>query len=88
MFEYPEAYISIKDFAKYMRVHHNTIRRAIKNKRLQAVNVGSGNRKIWRIPISEIHRLTEFDLANMIPGSLSKQLAKAIQIANRNDLPE
>ena len=88
MFEYPEAYISINEFARYMRVHHNTVRRAIRNKKLQAVNVGSGDRKIWRIPISEIHRLTEFDLASMIPGSLNRQLAKAIRIANRNDLSE
>lgn len=57
-----EICFTIIQFALKMSVHPNTIRRAIKNGKIQAINMGSGVKKIYRIPSSEIGRMALFDL--------------------------
>lgn len=53
---------TIFQFAVKMSVHPNTIRRGIKSGKIQAINMGSGVKKIYRIPSSEIGRMALFDL--------------------------
>ncbi len=59
-------YLSIVEFACRMSLHPNTVRRLIKTSRIQAINMGSATKKIYRIPESEIQRLGIFDLREMI----------------------
>lgn len=53
-----------------VRVHPNTIRRAIKSGRIAAFKVGS----VYRIARSEIARMAEFDLSEYIEQEVQKRL--------------
>ncbi len=64
--ETTKAYYSIKEFAKLLGVHHNTVRRSIKCGRLSAFKIGSGKKAIYRIPHSEIDRIALFDMKEMV----------------------
>jgi excisionase family DNA binding protein len=50
-------FLSIKEFAEKVQMHPSSIRRAIKRGKLNAFRVGDGQRAVYRIPSSEIHRL-------------------------------
>jgi excisionase family DNA binding protein len=50
-------FLSIKEFASKVGLHHNTVRRLIKSCKISAVNIGSGKYSYFRIPKSEIGRL-------------------------------
>ncbi len=50
-------FLSIKEFASKVGLHHNTVRRLIKNCKISAVNVGNGKYSYFRIPKSEIGRM-------------------------------
>ena len=63
---YNDEYLTVSEFALLLRVSKRTIFRAIKNGKLQAVNIGQGVNKYWRIPKSEINRIAVFDLRNLI----------------------
>ena len=58
-----EEYLSIKEFAVLLKLHQNTVRRAIKAGKLQAFRIGN---KCYRIPKSEIGKIVLFDLKNMV----------------------
>lgn len=47
-----DSYYSIYEVADILKVHHNTIRKAIKEKRIKAERIGYQ----WRIPKSEIDK--------------------------------
>ncbi len=57
-----EHYFSIKEFAKKLSLHPNTIRKAIKSGRIQAFRLSQGKTSSYRIPGSEINRITTMDL--------------------------
>lgn len=59
-------YYSINEFSKKLHAHPNTIRRCIKNGKISAINIGTGKKKLYRIPSSEINRLALFDLRKML----------------------
>ncbi len=59
-------FYSIKEFAIKVKVHPNTIRRAIKNGRLSAFRIGSTNKGSYRICITEIYRMSIFDLEEIV----------------------
>lgn len=61
-----ESFMTIKEFAATLKVHPNTIRRAIKNGRINGFKVGIGSRSSYRIPKSEINRMALFDLEKII----------------------
>jgi len=67
------SFYSIKEFASKLGVHGNTIRRAIKNGRIQAFRVGIGVKSIYRIPYSEINRIALFDLREMIEKMIQER---------------
>lgn len=57
---------TIKEFAMKLKVHPNTVRRAIKSGKISAINLGDGINKIYRIPYDEIGRMAKFDLDEYI----------------------
>lgn len=67
------AYYSIKEFAKILGVHANTIRRSIKSGRINAFKIGAGDKSIYRIPHSEIERIALFDLEHMVEKIIEKR---------------
>lgn len=71
--EVQKDFYSIKQFAKKLDVHENTIRRAIKNGRISAFRVGAGKKATFRIAHSEIGRIALFDLKDMIKKMLKEE---------------
>ena len=67
-------FLSIQDFAKWIKVHPNTIRRAIKSGRISAFKVGKGQRSVYRIARTEVARMAEFDVLAMIESEVQKRL--------------
>ncbi len=66
-------FVSIKEFAAKLGVHHNTIRRAIKNGRISALRVGAGARSHYRIAVTELNRMAIVDLETIIEGIIEKR---------------
>ena len=66
-------FLSIKEFALILRVHPNTIRRAIKSGRINAFKVGYGKKAVYRIARTEINRIALFDLEDMIEKIIIKR---------------
>lgn len=69
-------FLSIKDFAKWIGVHPNTVRRAIKNKRISAFKMGYGKTGAYHIAKTEVHRMVEVDLREAIEMEIKKRLEK------------
>lgn len=67
-------FLSINEFAKMLGVHANTIRRAIKNGRIDALKVGSGKRSVFRIARTEVNRMAKFNLDAIIENEVQKRL--------------
>lgn len=59
-------FYSIKEFAAKLRVSEHTIRRSIRNGRINAFRVGSTDKSSFRIPHSEIARMGIVDLQKLI----------------------
>ena len=67
-------FYSIKDFAKIMDVHPNTIRRCIKDAKISAFRIGTGKKASWRILESEIERLLSYDLKQVIDRLVNEKI--------------
>lgn len=52
-----DEFLTIDEFAKKVKVHPDTIRRAIRKGYINAFRAGSGKKAPWRIPATEIERL-------------------------------
>lgn len=59
-------FLSAKEFASLIRVHYNTVVRAIKKGRINAFRVGEGKKSSYRIPRSEIQRIALMDMEKLI----------------------
>jgi excisionase family DNA binding protein len=59
-------FLTIDEFANKLNIHSNTVRRCIKKGKIQAIDMGNGKKKTYRIPKSEIQRLALFDLRKVI----------------------
>jgi excisionase family DNA binding protein len=66
-------FLSIKEFATLLKVHPNTIRRSIKSGRISGFKIGSGKKSIFRIPRSEISRISFLDLEKIVGNLLEKK---------------
>lgn len=66
-------FLSIKEFAFILKVHPNTIRRAIKSGRINGFKVGYGEKSTYRIARAEINRIAIFDLEEMIEKIIEKR---------------
>ncbi len=51
-------FYSIQDFANLIKVHHNTVRRAIKTGHINAFRTNNGPKSSFRIPRSEINKMS------------------------------
>jgi excisionase family DNA binding protein len=69
-------FLSIKEFAGKVGVHPNTVRRAIKNGRLMACDIGSGNKHIYRIARTEIERIALLNLKGIVDKMVEERLTK------------
>jgi excisionase family DNA binding protein len=69
-----DEYISVKEFAVKMRLHYNTVIRAIKSGRLNAVRIGSGKKAAYRISLSEINRIALFDLEELVSKIIEEKM--------------
>lgn len=69
-------FLSIEEFAKKINAHPNTVRRNIKCGRVSAFRIGPGKRSAYRIPKSEISRLAEINLMNVVDGLIEKRVLK------------
>lgn len=69
-------FLSIKEFASKIAVHPSTIRRAIKNGRITACDIGSANKKVYRIARSEIDRISLLNLKNIIDKLVEDRMEK------------
>jgi len=69
-----DGFYTIKEFARVLQVHPNTIYRAIKFGRIQAFRVGTGKKAHWRIYRHEVQRMAEFDLRDTLERITNQQV--------------
>lgn len=69
-------FYTVSEFAEFLSVHINTIYNGIKNGRIQAFRVGRGKHSSFRIPSSEIQRMSLFDLEEVIQNIVEKRMRK------------
>ncbi len=61
-----EEFCTVKEFSLKLKVHCNTVRRAIKNGHISAFKVGAGKKSPYRIPLSEVQRMAIINLKEII----------------------
>jgi len=67
-------FYTVAEFAKKLGVHYNTIRRAIKNGKINVVTFGSDNKRIYRIPHTEIERILLFDMKKIFIDIVKQEM--------------
>lgn len=70
-------FFTVNEFAEKIRVHPNTVRRAIASGRIQAFRTGEGIKSSYRIPNTEVERLCEMDMTKLIEGIVDKRLGRS-----------
>lgn len=68
------AFYTVQEFADKLNIHPNTVRRSIKSGRIMAFKIGSSKKSPYRIPHSEIERVTLFDLEEMIEKIINERV--------------
>lgn len=63
---YENEYLSVKEFAVLLKVHYNTVIRAIKSGKLNAFRISSNKKAAYRIARSEINRVALFDMIDLV----------------------
>lgn len=71
-------FYTIKEFAKKLGFHHNTIRKAIKNNRIKTIRLGKGRTARHRIPESEIFRMATFDLEEYLEKEIQRRMGERL----------
>ena len=72
-------FLTIKEFACLIRVHVNTVRRSIKSGRISAFRIGIGGKSAFRIPSSEINRISVVDLQKIVFKLMDERAAKELK---------
>jgi excisionase family DNA binding protein len=67
-------YLTVKEFAAKMGLHYNTVVRAIRKGRLNAVRIGYGVKSAYRIPVGEIHRIALCDLEKLVSKLIEEKI--------------
>ena len=70
----PDEYLTVKEFARKMRLHSNTIYRAIRKGKLNAVRIGSGKKATFRISSSEVNRIALCDLEELVSKIIEEKI--------------
>jgi excisionase family DNA binding protein len=70
----PDEYMTVKEFASKMKLHYNTVYRAIKSGRLNAVRIGSGKKSSFRIAASEVNRIALCDLEEFVSKIIEEKI--------------
>jgi len=65
-------YYSVEEFANRFSIHPETIRKAIKAGRIQAVRIGIGKRSPYRISRHEIDRISVMSFDEIIGFTLKE----------------
>ena len=75
MNEIPETaeFITINQFAIKVQVHPNTVRRAIRKGRVAAIRICTGKKILYRIPRSELTRVSLQDMEELIEKIIEKR---------------
>ena len=73
-----EEFYTVIEFAEKIRVHPNTVRRAIRQGRIQAFKTSEGIKSEYRIPNTEVKRLCELDMTKLIKDIVTMELEKKI----------
>lgn len=76
MEEHKKSFLTIMEFAEELKVHPNTVRRAIKKGRIGAIKTGNGKRSFYRIPRSEFQRMAMVDMEDVIERMIEKRMGK------------
>lgn len=71
-----QEFFTVTEFANKLRIHENTVRKAIKNGRIQAFKVGDGSRSSYRIPNTEVQRLCELDMSKLIQKIVDEKMGE------------
>lgn len=66
--------LTITEFAELIRVHPNSVRNMIKKGRLSAFRIGGGATSAYRIPRSEIQRLSITDLEKIVESMVHERI--------------
>ena len=66
-------FYNIKEFSIKLEVHPNTVYNSIKKGHIIAFRIGSGKRSSFRIPHTEITRMAEFNLEEIIQKEVEKR---------------
>ncbi len=66
-------FFTVDEFAEVLRVHPNTIRKAIRTGRIQAFKTSGGRKASYRIYRSEIERMAAFDATEMIENIIRER---------------
>lgn len=57
-----ESFLTVKQFADMVKMHPNSIYKAIRKGRLQAFRITDSRQSAWRIPESEVNRIAIKDM--------------------------
>jgi|GEM_PF-1476280 len=72
-----KAYYTMREFCDETGIHYNTAWRMIKSGRLSAFKIGvSGKTSDYRIPASELNRLAEVHLGEIVDELVEKKMVK------------
>ena len=75
-----DQYLTVKEFAAKLKLHYNTVLRAIKNKRINTIRIGYGSKAAYRIPISELERISLFDLESLVERMVDERLKEKLKL--------
>jgi len=67
-------YLSVKEFAAKLHVHYNTVLRAIKSGKLNALRIGAGKKSAYRISVYEINRIALYDLEHLVSKIIEEKI--------------
>jgi excisionase family DNA binding protein len=60
-----KSYVTVAEFAQILRLHPNTIYKAIKEGKINAFRLGVGKGNAYRIPVSEMIRMSEQNMMDI-----------------------